>query len=87
MCNPSPEELFRVRFLYLLKGKSIKKVSYLRIFPTRKNLILSAINSFDFDDKVEDIDISVESVPLRGGASVELLHIKFTELCAKFSLG
>lgn len=87
MCDSSLEQLFRVRFLYLLKGKTIKKVRYLRIAPTRKSLIFSAIHNFDFDDKVEDIDISVESVPLRGGSSVELLHIKFTELCANLSLG
>lgn len=87
MCNSSQEELFRVRFLYLLKGRTIKKVRYLRIAPTRKSLIFSAIHNFDFDDKVEDVDISVETVPLLGGVSVEILHIKFTELCAKLSLG
>lgn len=87
MCNSSQEQLFRVRFLYLLNGRSIKKVRYLRIVPTRKSLIYSAIQNFDFDDTVKDIDISVETVPLRGGSSVELLHIKFTELCAKLSLG
>lgn len=87
MSNSSTEELFRVRFLYLLKDRTIKQVRYLRIPPTRKSLIFSAINNFDFDSTIEDVDISVESVPLRGGVSVELLHIKFTELCEKLSLG
>lgn len=87
MCNSSQEELFRVRFLYLLNGRSIKKVRYLRIAPTRKSLIFSAIDNLDFDDKVEDVEISVETVPLRGGVSVELLNIKFTELCEKLSRG
>lgn len=88
MCNSSPEELYRVRFLYLLKnGSSIKKVRYLRIVPTRKSLIYSAVNQFDDDSKLKDIDISVESVPLRGGVSTELVHINFTQLCEKLFRG
>lgn len=88
MCNSSQEELFRVRFLYLLKnGSSIKKVRYLRIVPTRKSLIYSAVNNLDDDFSVKDVDISVESVPLRGGHSVEVQHIKFSELCEKLLRG
>ena len=87
MCNSSQAELFRVRFLYRFKDYSIKKVRYLRIVPTRKNLIFSAINNLDDDNKLKDIDISVETVPLCGGDSVELQHIKFSEICAKLSLG
>ena len=88
MINSSTEELFRVRFLYLLKnGSSFKKVRYLRIVPTRKNLILSAVNNLDDDSKLKDIDICVETVPLRGGDSFELVHIKFSELCEKLFRG
>lgn len=88
MSNSSLEELFRVRFLYLPKnGSSFKKVRYLRIVPTRKSLIYSAINNLDEDINLKDIDITVESVPLRGGDSFELVHIKFSELCEKLSRG
>lgn len=88
MCNSSSEELFRVRFLYLLKnGSSFKKVRYLRIVPTRKSLIYSAVNNLDDDSNLNDIDICVESVPLRGGDSFELVHIKFSELCVKLFRG
>lgn len=88
MCISSTEALYRVRFLYLLKnGSSIKKVRYLRIVPTRKSLIYSAVNQFDDDSKLKDIDISVESVPLNGGVSTELVHINFTELCEKLFRG
>lgn len=88
MCNSSHEELFRVRFLYLLKnGSSFKKVRYLRIVPTRKSLIFSAVNNLDDDSNLKDIDISVETVPLRGGDSFELVNIKFSELCVKLFRG
>lgn len=87
MCDSPTEELYRVRFLYQFKDKSIKKVRYLRIVPTRKNLIFSAVNNLDDDSKLKDIDISVETVPLRGGHSVELQHIKFSQLCEKLFLG
>lgn len=88
MCNSSSGELFRVRFLYLLKnGSSIKRVRYLRIVPTRKSLIYSAINNLDDDSDVKDVYISVETVPLRGGNSVELVNIKFSELCEKLFRG
>lgn len=88
MCNSSTEELFRVRFLYLLKnGSSFKKVRYLRLVPTRKSLIFSAVNNLDDDYNLKDIDICVESVPLRGGDSFELVHIKFSELCVKLFRG
>lgn len=87
MCNSSSEQLFRVRFLYQFKDHSIKKVRYRRIVPTRKCLILSAVNQLDSDDKLQDIYISVETVPLRGGSSVEILNIKFSSLCEKLLLG
>lgn len=88
MCNSSFDELFRVRFLYFLKNKStVKKVRYLRIVPTRKSLIYSAINNFDDVSNVSDVHISVETVPLRGGNSTEIVNIKFSELCEKLFRG
>lgn len=88
MCTSFTEELFRVRFLYLLKNmSSVKKVRYLRIVPTRKSLIYSAINNIDEDSNVTDVHISVETVPLRGGNSFEIVNIKFSELCAKLFRG
>lgn len=88
MCNIPSEQLFRVRFLYFLKnGTSIKKVRYLRIVPTRKSLIYSAVNNIDDDSDLKDVHISVESVPLRGGVSIEIVNIKFSDLCAKLFRG
>lgn len=88
MCNSPNEELYRVRFLYVLKNQSfIKKVRYLRIVPTRKELILNAVNNIDDNTDLKDVHISVETVPLRGGNSVELLNIKFRELCTKLFRG
>lgn len=88
MCNSSSDELFRVRFLYFLKNQSsVKKVRYLRIVPTRKSLIYSAINNIDDDFNVSDVHISVETVPLRGGTSTEIVNIKFSELCEKLFRG
>ena len=87
MSNSSSEVLFRVRFLYYFKERSIKKVRYLRIVPTRKSLIFSAVNNIDSDENLKDIDISVETVPLRGGSSFEIVNIKFRDLCEKLFLG
>lgn len=87
MCNSSSEELVRVRFYYQFKDSVTKKVRYARIVPTRKNLVFSVVNSLDDNTNLKDIDISVETVPLRGGDSFELLHIKFSELCEKLFRG
>lgn len=88
MCDSSLEQLFRVRFLYLFKDKSsVKKVRYLRVVPTRKSLIYSSVDNLDDDSNIKDVHISVETVPLRGGNSSEIFHLKLSELCEKLFRG